>query len=174
MFFAKGFWEKTAQGSEAAHMLNTLLGENQFELLDVAFKCSNSQAKASRNRFKEAVFFFLCFEEEGKIDGRQVGPNPTLVAERHLRAMNRLSQAVNRFFPDRPVRIVMVSHSSGLDATLHYIVGQGKISSQNYKEIGKSIEESEPIIFELDADSITAGYRGKKYRYDIAQDHDKI
>lgn len=105
------------------------------------------------------------FAEEGKIDGEQVGPNPTEVAENLLDGFERLKAFVAKFLPDRPIVIGCVGHSFELDALLAYLAGNGKIDVATYEGLQSGIiNETEMIRVSFDGDDIVAQYRGNELR----------
>ncbi len=112
------------------------------------------------------------FEEGGKINGKQVGPNPEDVARKHIEGMKRLGDFIKKYFPKRPIKICLVGHSDGLDATLVYLKGNGHIDAEKYAELGGYIKETEAVEFILKEDEIVANYRGFSFPFKLNKENE--
>lgn len=55
------------------------------------------------------------------------GPNPTEVAENHIKGLKRLKEFAEKIMPGRPVVVSMVGHSWNLDAVATYLANNGNV-----------------------------------------------
>lgn len=95
-------------------------------------------------------------------------PTPKEVAQSYLQGFKRLEAFARRFFPDRPLRIAVVGHSTELNATLTYLANKGHVTEEAFKKIGDStIGFTEPAIIEMGDDEIKLEYRGEQFVYEI-------
>jgi len=80
-----------------------------------------------------------------------------------VNAMNRLQRFFDKLFPDRNSMIVMVGHSTEINALLTKLIG-GEISAENYKIlIGKAVTETEQLILKRSKEKSELLFRGKQY-----------
>lgn len=101
------------------------------------------------------------------VEGKQVGPNPTEVAERLLRAFKKLEKFVRKIFPQKPLLIGVVGHSLEMDAFFTYLANNGKVTREGFERIGgKELQETEParLIFKPDG-NIKLNYRNQDFEY---------
>jgi len=113
------------------------------------------------------------FEDKGKINNEQIGPNPEEVVKNLLEGLKRLKKFIRRFFPNRPIVIGFVGHSMEIDALFTYIANQGKINSEGFKKIGgEKIKETEAGFLEFSEDKIKLKYRGKEFEF-IPEEHEE-
>ncbi|RMD57736.1 hypothetical protein D6833_13625 [Candidatus Parcubacteria bacterium] len=115
------------------------------------------------------------FDEKGMVDGKQIGPNPTEVAEGHLKTLQRLEKFVHKIFPQKPLMIGIVGHSLEMDAFLTYLANNGEITSEGFDKIeGKEIQETELSRLTLKPDGgIALSYRGKNLEYHPRDNHEE-
>lgn len=107
------------------------------------------------------------FDEQGIVEGKQVGPNPTEVAEGYLRTFKKLEKFLRKIFPNKPLLIGVVGHSFETDAFFTYLANNGKVTSEGFEKIGgKEIQETElaRLIFKPDG-NVVLKYRGQSFEY---------
>lgn len=115
------------------------------------------------------------FEEKGIVNHEQIGPNPSEIAERHLKSFGKLEKFLRKIFPREPLKTVVVGHSLEMDAFFTYLANQGEISSEGFEKIGgEEMQETEPSQLILKPDgNIELNYRGKHFEYNPKIKHEK-
>ncbi len=142
------------------------------EMMDKGWFQKDGKPTAYTNHLLEggtSLFEAECkwFREEGKIDGEQVGPNPTGVAQNLLKALERLRTFAKKSFPDRPIIVGAVGHSFEIDALLAYLHGNGVVSEETYRGLQSGIlNETEMVKIRLEDDGIVGEYRGMEMKAD--------
>ena len=115
------------------------------------------------------------FDEKGIVKGKQIGPNPIEIAERHLKTFKKLERFVRKIFPQKPLLIGVVGHSLEMDAFFTYLANNGDITSDGFEKIGgKEIKETERAKLILTPDGgIELKYRGQDFQYNPQNKYDE-
>lgn len=138
------------------------------EMMDKGWFQADGKASEYTNHLFESVasdFEVECqwFREEGKLNGEQVGPNPTEVARNLLGALTRLRDFVRLSFPTRPIMVGAVGHSFEIDALLAYLAGNGVVSEETYRGLQSgTLSETEMVKIRLEDKKVVGEYRGKE------------
>lgn len=108
------------------------------------------------------------FANKGEMEGPNGplhGPNPTEIAEGHIKGIERLKEFADKFIKDRPVTIGVVGHSWNLDALATYLANDGEITPEGFEKIGgKIIAETQIGKIEISEDGqAKLLYGGKEY-----------
>ncbi|GEM_PF-1710209 len=95
-------------------------------------------------------------------------PSPKEIAQSYIDGFDRMNNFSKKFFPNRPIKIVVVGHSLELNSLLTYLANKGEITEEGYKEIGdKTIGFTEYATIELEEGYIKTRYRDKEYTFNI-------
>lgn len=115
----------------------------------------------------EAVEALL--ESKGKAvapDGTIVeGPSAQEIALRYLRGIQRLYEFAQKYAPGRSILVGFVSHGLILDTLTSYLANNGNADTiEGFKATGgKMIESSELCKVEIEGDTATFEYQGKRF-----------
>jgi len=117
-----------------------------------------------RNNNDEVACVRDWFANEGKVDGLE-GPNPTEVAESHIRGIERLSEFAKKQISDRPIIIGMAGHSWNLDAVATYLANEGKITLEGFEKTGgKMIAENQSVEVVIEDGKAKLKYGGQEFK----------
>ncbi len=93
-----------------------------------------------------------------------VAVDPQTVADGFLEGINRLTSFVKKFFPNRSVQIVLVSHSFLIDAALTSLANGKSVTREGFERIGDQVvAEAELSTLIFDASGVRLHYREKEF-----------
>ena len=100
---------------------------------------------------------------EGVI-GDLKGPNPTEMAENHIKGLERLKEFAEKIMPGRHIVVSMVGHSWSLDALITYLANDGKVDLEGFEKVGgKMIGETQIAKISLGVGKGKLTYGGKEF-----------
>lgn len=107
-----------------------------------------TQSLLKQSKGNETEALRLWFANQGEI-GDLKGPNPKEIAQKQLKALQRLRTFINNEIKNRPIIIAGVGHAWSLDALKVYLIKDGQITEKDFKEVLKEEIVKETEIIEI-------------------------
>jgi len=126
-----------------------------------------TKALLEKNENNELAAVKDWISNEGII-GDIKGPNPTEVAENHIKGLKRLKEFAEKVIPGRPIVVSMVGHSWSLDAFVTYLANDGKVDLEGFEKAGgKMIGETQIAKIKLDDGGGKLTYGDKEFEINL-------